>query len=269
MGQKRALLGFVAVLAALPHHARSQATPVAPSTSASEVETRRQQAPACAVKNKGYSDLHVPTLNGGLAFDAVECQQKCADSKQCLGFTFYVISTGCWLQGISGTLPPLEDIQGTWSGPKACDSGDSGDSGGPGGPLGNALEWVKEVPEEAEEVGEEIGEEAEDVLKSVTGNSTNGTNETLLMEAEDGLQELEQVVEKNGFPLWIGAAFLVIVGIVYLVFGGGFDGSGRRRQCGALMGDWHNSIGSESDTEEEKSMEPPRSRSRFSSRGSR
>jgi len=82
-------------------------------------------APPCAVQNKGFVDPNVTVVNGGLPVpDAETCQRTCAGLITCKVFTYYMNSGGCWLQGLSGTVPPLQDLPGVWSGPANCSDAD-------------------------------------------------------------------------------------------------------------------------------------------------
>lgn len=76
--------------------------------------------PACAIQDTGYKDPFIPFANGGFLADATACQGSCAALIGCQAFTYYAESKGCWLQGLSGTLPPTEAIPGAVSGPKIC-----------------------------------------------------------------------------------------------------------------------------------------------------
>jgi len=83
--------------------------------------------PSCAVQDKGYDDPAVTSVNGGIEIaDAQACQDACSRLVTCRVFTYYVNSGGCWLQGISGTVPPLKDIKGALSGPSVCPAGSGG-----------------------------------------------------------------------------------------------------------------------------------------------
>jgi len=83
--------------------------------------------PACAVSNKGYMDPDVSVVNGGIEInDALTCQQTCQSLPTCQVFTFYINSGGCWLQGIKGKALEVQDIPGTWSGPKDCGNSTAG-----------------------------------------------------------------------------------------------------------------------------------------------
>mmetsp|Transcript_95541 Transcript_95541/g.208898 ORF Transcript_95541/g.208898 Transcript_95541/m.208898 type:complete len:369 (+) Transcript_95541:116-1222(+) len=79
--------------------------------------------PSCAVRDEGYEDPAVPRVNGGIEVqDAQSCQNLCKGLIGCQVFTYYINSGGCWLQGLSGTLPSPKAIQGVWSGPAHCSS---------------------------------------------------------------------------------------------------------------------------------------------------
>lgn len=225
-----------------------------------------QQTPRtdCFVENKGYSDPSVPILNGGLVSSAQDCQDKCVADPNCLGFTFYRISFGCWIQGISGTLPALEDIDNVISGPKVCPAPtpaptDAVSGGLLPGWVPAAAETAEEVTEEAAETAEEVTEEtAESVLEGVegggSGNGTNESNESLLAEAEEDIEEIEEVVQENGgFPLWIAVALLIGVGLLYVVNGGSVKSTKRRDGRGKDRD--HESLDSESDSDSDSEKE--------------
>lgn len=63
----------------------------------------------------------MPKLNGGIDVkDAATCQILCKLLVSCKVWTYYVASGGCWLQGITGKMPPREAVPGVWSGPADC-----------------------------------------------------------------------------------------------------------------------------------------------------
>jgi len=73
------------------------------------------------MENMGYQDPDVPRVNGGIEVqDAQTCQSYCRALVGCQVFTFYINSGGCWLQGLSGKVPTIEPVPGSWSGPATC-----------------------------------------------------------------------------------------------------------------------------------------------------